>query len=167
MLTRENRSTRGAGGGKICTIATLPTICLHCLAWNRTLVSAVRSWRLPTLSIAGPSCGEQVCLFVRSFACLFNIRKEEENDEIVKQGEFPFHAVKVYGASRGIAPFILTLALDGKVVSFTPRPSYPRRKSLWRLLNRRFCGHQNRSGLGGEEKHFCPCQKSKPGSSIP
>jgi hypothetical protein len=95
------------------------------------------------------------------------MRKGEENDETVKQGEFPFHAVKVYGGSRSIAPFIITLALDEEVVSFTPWPFSPRIKSLWCLLNRRLCGHQSRSGPGEEEKHFYPCQKSKSGPSIP
>jgi hypothetical protein len=42
------------------------------------------------------------------------MRKGEEEDEIVKKGQVPFHAVKVYGGSRDIAPLILTLALDGE-----------------------------------------------------
>jgi len=44
------------------------------------------------------------------------MRKGEEDDEIVKKVKvpFPFQAVNVYGGSRGIAPFILTLTLDGE-----------------------------------------------------
>jgi len=46
------------------------------------------------------------------------MKKGEEDDKIVKNGQipfpFPFHTVKVYGGSRGIAPFILTLTLDGE-----------------------------------------------------
>jgi len=39
------------------------------------------------------------------------------------------------------------------VVSFTPRPLYPRGKSLRYPLDRRLGGPQSRSGRGGEEKN--------------
>jgi hypothetical protein len=42
------------------------------------------------------------------------------------------------------------------VVSFTPRPFYPREKSPWYPLDRRLCGPRSRSGRRGEEKVLDP-----------
>jgi hypothetical protein len=39
------------------------------------------------------------------------------------------------------------------VVSFTPRPLYPQKKSPWFPLDRGLGGPQSRSGRGGEEKN--------------
>jgi len=53
------------------------------------------------------------------------------------------------------------------VVSFTPRPLYPRGKRPRYPLDRRLDGLQSRSGCGGEEKKslHCPCRVSKAGRS--
>jgi hypothetical protein len=42
------------------------------------------------------------------------------------------------------------------MVSFTPRPFYPQRKSPWYPLNRRLGGPQSRFGHGVEEKNSQP-----------
>jgi hypothetical protein len=56
--------------------------------------------------------------------------------------------------SGGIVPRILHLGTRFRwVVSFTPRPIYPQRKSTWYPLDRRLGGSQSRSGRGGEEKN--------------
>jgi hypothetical protein len=52
------------------------------------------------------------------------------------------------------------------VVSFTPRPLYPQRKSPWYPLVRRLGGPQSRSGRGGEEKNFQPRRESNPRTPI-
>jgi len=39
------------------------------------------------------------------------------------------------------------------VVSFTPRPLYPKGKSPWYPLDKRLGGPQSRPGSGGEEKY--------------
>jgi hypothetical protein len=48
------------------------------------------------------------------------------------------------------------------VVSFTPRPLYPKGKSPWYPLDRRLGGPQSRSGRCGEEKKSIPCWESNP-----
>jgi hypothetical protein len=40
------------------------------------------------------------------------------------------------------------------MVSFTPRPLYPQRKSPWYPLDRKLGGPQSRFGRGGEEKNY-------------
>jgi len=56
-----------------------------------------------------------------------------------------------------IAPLIINLGTRWRwVVSFTPRPLYPRGKSPWYPLDRRICGPQSRSGRDGEEKNSQP-----------
>jgi hypothetical protein len=65
--------------------------------------------------------------------------------------------MKTYCGSGGIGPRILNLGTRWKwVVSFTPRPLYPQRKSPWYLLDRRLGGSQSRCGRGGEEKNSQP-----------
>jgi hypothetical protein len=57
--------------------------------------------------------------------------------------------MKAYWGSGGIAPRILDLGTRlRRVVNFTPRSLYPRRKSPYRL-----CGPRSRSGRSGEEKN--------------
>lgn len=120
MLTRENRSTRGGG---TCPIDTLSTVCPHGLAWNRNRVSAVWGWRLPTWSIVGPSCGEQVCLF--------NMKKGEEDDEIVKKGSSPvLRREGIWREQRYSAIYSNLSTGWRRVVSFTPRPFYPRERAF-------------------------------------
>jgi hypothetical protein len=68
----------------------------------------------------------------------------------------------------GIAPRILDLGTRWRwVVSFTPRPLYPRGKSPWYPLDRRLGGPQSRYGRGGERKISSPSRDSKPRSSSP
>jgi hypothetical protein len=65
-----------------------------------------------------------------------------------------------------MAQCILNLGTRGRwVVSYTPRPVYPRGKSLRYALDRGLSGLQSRSGRGGEEKtcHHCPWQELNPG----
>jgi len=55
--------------------------------------------------------------------------------------------------SEHIASRVLNLGTRlGRVISFTPRPLYPRWKSRRYLLNMRADGPQSRSGHGGEER---------------
>jgi hypothetical protein len=71
-----------------------------------------------------------------------------------------FSAWPLWG-SWGTAPRILNVGTRWRwVVSFAPRPLYPRQS-----LDRRLGGPQNRSGRGGEEKkiHYCPYQELNPG----
>jgi hypothetical protein len=49
-----------------------------------------------------------------------------------------------------------------RVVSFTPRPLYPRGKSRQYLLDRRLGGSQSRSGRCGEEKNLAPARNKTP-----
>jgi hypothetical protein len=74
-----------------------------------------------------------------------------------------YHALKTYWGSGGIAPRILDLGIRWKwVVSFTPRPLYPRSKSPRHPLDLRLGGPPSRSGRGGEEKIPCSCRESNP-----
>jgi hypothetical protein len=77
-----------------------------------------------------------------------------------------YHAMKTYWGSGGIAPRALDLSTRWRwVVSFMPRPLYPRSKSSRFLLNRRLGGPQSRSGRVGKEKisHHCRCRELDPG----
>jgi hypothetical protein len=68
-----------------------------------------------------------------------------------------YHAMEVYWGNGSIYPPFLDLGIRWRsVVSFTPRPLYPQRKSPWYLLDRRLGRPQSRSGLGGEEKNSQP-----------
>jgi hypothetical protein len=58
--------------------------------------------------------------------------------------------------SGSTAPSFLTSALDGGVVSFTPRPFYPRENTPQYLLNRRLGEPQSRPGLCGIKKNLLP-----------
>jgi hypothetical protein len=65
--------------------------------------------------------------------------------------------------SGGIAPRILDLGTRWRsVVSFTPQPLYPQRKSPSYLLDKRLGGSQSRSGRAGEEKHSHPLPGLEP-----
>jgi hypothetical protein len=66
--------------------------------------------------------------------------------------------MKAYWGSGGIVPCILYAGTRWNwVVSFTPRPLYPKGKSPWYPLDRRLDGPQSHSGhSGGEEKNFQP-----------
>jgi hypothetical protein len=78
------------------------------------------------------------------------------------------HAMKAYWGSGSIAPHILDLGTSRRrVVSFTPRPLYPQRKSPWYPLDRRLGGPQSRSGRGGEEKNSQHPSGIEPRSSSP
>jgi hypothetical protein len=68
-----------------------------------------------------------------------------------------------YWRSGGIAPRVLDLGTRCRgVVSFTPRPLYPKRKSPWYPLDRRLSGPQSRSGHGGEEENSKPLSGLEP-----
>jgi hypothetical protein len=63
------------------------------------------------------------------------------------------YAQKIMGEGGDMAPRILNLNTRWRsVVSFTSRPLYYRRNSLWNQLGERLEGLQNRSGRLGEEK---------------
>jgi hypothetical protein len=65
--------------------------------------------------------------------------------------------------SGGTALSILDLGTRWRwVVSFTTRPLYPQRKSLWYPLDRRLGGPQSRPGYGGEEKNSQPLPGLEP-----
>jgi hypothetical protein len=65
--------------------------------------------------------------------------------------------MKTYWESGCIVPRILDLGIEMRwVVSFTPRPLYPQRKSPSYSLDRRPDGPQSRSEHGGEEKNSHP-----------
>jgi hypothetical protein len=66
-------------------------------------------------------------------------------------------AMKAYWGSGGIVHSFFNLGTRWRrVVSFTPRPLYPQRKSPWYTFDRRLGGPQSRSGRGGEEKNSQP-----------
>jgi hypothetical protein len=66
------------------------------------------------------------------------------------------HAIK-HVWSGGTAPCILNLGTRWRwMVSFTPRPLYPREKSPWYPLDRRLGGPKGRFGRGGENKNSLP-----------
>jgi hypothetical protein len=48
------------------------------------------------------------------------------------------------------------------VISFTPRPLYPRLKSPLYPLDRKLGRAESRSGRGGEEKNSQPLQENEP-----
>jgi hypothetical protein len=50
-----------------------------------------------------------------------------------------------------------------RMVSCTPLPLYPRGNTHRCPLNEELDGPQNRCGLYGEEKNFCPCRELNPG----
>jgi hypothetical protein len=67
------------------------------------------------------------------------------------------HAMKTYGGSGDIAPRILDLGTRRRwVVSFTPRPLYPQRKSPRYPLDTRLGGPPSRSGRGGSILCYLP-----------
>jgi hypothetical protein len=79
-----------------------------------------------------------------------------------------YHAMKTYWRSWSIAPRILNLGTRWRwVVSFTPRPFYPRWKKSWYLFDMRLGVPQSRSGRGGEEKKSQPLPGIEPHSSSP
>jgi hypothetical protein len=62
--------------------------------------------------------------------------------------------MKTYWGSGCIAPRIFNLGISWRwIVSFTPRPLYPRDKSSRFPLDRRLGGPQRLSGCAGEEKN--------------
>jgi hypothetical protein len=74
--------------------------------------------------------------------------------------------MKMYWGSGGIASRTPNLGTRWRfVVSYTPRPLYPLRKSPWYQLNRGLSGSQSRSGRGGEENmsRRCPFRELNPG----
>jgi hypothetical protein len=65
--------------------------------------------------------------------------------------------MKAYWGSEGIAQSTLDLGTRWRwVVSFTPRPLYPKGKGPWYKLDRRPYGPRSQSGRGGEEKNSQP-----------
>jgi hypothetical protein len=63
------------------------------------------------------------------------------------------HVIKMHWVNGDVASCIINLGTGWRlVVSFTPRPFYPRGKSPRYPLDRRLGGPQNRSGRGGEKK---------------
>jgi hypothetical protein len=68
--------------------------------------------------------------------------------------------------SGSIFPTILDLCTRWKsVVSFTPRPLYPRVRSFWYLLDRRLDGSERQSGHCGEEKNLLSLPGIEPRST--
>jgi hypothetical protein len=77
------------------------------------------------------------------------------------------HAFKVYWGGGSTAPLILDLGTRWRwVVSFTPLPRYPQRKSPWYTLDRGLGGPQRHSGHGGEEKNSQDRRESNPRTPI-
>jgi hypothetical protein len=73
------------------------------------------------------------------------------------------HTMESCRGNGCIAPCILYLGTRWRwVVSFTPRPLYPKGKSLSYPLDRRLGGPQSRSGRGGEEKNSQPLPGLEP-----
>jgi hypothetical protein len=67
------------------------------------------------------------------------------------------HAIKAYWGSGGIAPRIVTSAIDGGEWSASrPGRFISQGKSPWYPLDRMVGGPQSRSGRGGEEKNSQP-----------
>jgi hypothetical protein len=69
------------------------------------------------------------------------------------------HHEGVWG-SGCIDPYFLDLGISWRVVSFMPRPLYPRGKSPRYPLDRRLAEPQSRSGRRGEEKILDPTPDS-------
>jgi hypothetical protein len=75
--------------------------------------------------------------------------------------------MKTYWGNGGIAPRILDFGTRWRwVVSFTPRPLYPKVKSPRYPLDRRLGGPQIRSWRGGKEKNSHPRRESNPRTLI-
>jgi hypothetical protein len=75
------------------------------------------------------------------------------------------HAMEEYWGSGDISPRILDFGTRWRwVVTLAPRPLYLQGKSPWYSLDRRLCGPQRRSGLGGEEKNSHALPGFKPRS---
>jgi hypothetical protein len=75
---------------------------------------------------------------------------------------FKHYPMKTYRLSRGIVPRILKLGARWRwVVSFTPRPLYPRYQ-----LDRRLGWPERRSGRGDEGKNTQPCLEFRPARSL-
>jgi hypothetical protein len=70
--------------------------------------------------------------------------------------------------SGGVAPHISVLGGGWRrVVSFTPQPLYPRRKSSRYPLDSRLGGPQSRSGRSGEDKNSQPGIEPRSSSQYP
>jgi hypothetical protein len=74
---------------------------------------------------------------------------------------YPFkpHAIKEYGRSGSIYPRIFDLRTSLRwIVSFRPRPLYPRGKSYLHTLNRSLVRPHNGYGRSGENKNLVPAE---------
>jgi hypothetical protein len=70
------------------------------------------------------------------------------------------------GERRCITPHIFNLGISWRrVVSFTLRPIYPRKKKLRYPVYMRMGRYMSQSGRFGDEKISYPCQDSNPGPS--
>jgi hypothetical protein len=107
---------------------------------------------------AKESC-KQKTLFCKSrrHRCVFPVLNWAPHYEDLN---LAYITMKAYLRSGDVAPVISNLGTRWKwVVSFTPRPLYPRCP-----LDRWLGWSHSRSGRNGEEKQFhrCPCRVSKP-----
>jgi hypothetical protein len=73
--------------------------------------------------------------------------------------------IKACGEMEVYLHVFLTSALNGGVVSFTPRPLHPRGKSPWHSLVRRIGGPPSRCGSFGEKTDSLPFRESNFDSS--
>jgi len=69
---------------------------------------------------------------------------------MVKGKVFPVHAITAYRWSKGIAPLIFTLALDGGECLTSHPDWFMPWKEPWYPLNRRLCRLQSHPGLLGK-----------------
>jgi len=75
---------------------------------------------------------------------------------IKKKVVFPFHTIKVYRRSKGIAPLILNLVTRQWCVVTSCLSHFTPRKEPWYPLNRRLMGPQTQSGHFEEGKNILP-----------
>jgi hypothetical protein len=77
----------------------------------------------------------------------------------------PLHAVKAYGGSGGLAPYVINLGARWNcMIIFTLRPLYPRGKSLRHQLNRRLVEAPPLSEGFVEEENLFPLLETEPWS---
>jgi hypothetical protein len=103
--------------------------------------------------------------------CMYSQREADHSPSFCVRGKkvklslclTKHHAMKTYWGIGGIATRIPDLGTRWKwVVSFTPRPLYPKGKNPWYPWDRTLGGPQSRSGRAGEEKNSQPLPGIEP-----